>query len=60
MTETKPTAEAELFRAFANAVVAVPKAAIDRRVRVAAKLGVTSPPPDPPSALPYSGGQVDR
>lgn len=33
--ETKPTAEADAFRAFAKKVVSVPKAVIDRREKEA-------------------------
>jgi hypothetical protein len=37
MPETKPTNEADTFRAFAKKVVGVPKAVIDRREKDYAK-----------------------
>jgi len=37
MTETKPTNEADRFRNFAQKVIAVPKAEIDRRAKAYAK-----------------------
>jgi hypothetical protein len=33
MPETKPTTDAERFRAFAQKVISVPKAEIDRRAK---------------------------
>ena len=37
MTETKPTTDAERFRAFAQKIVSVPKAEVDRRAKALEK-----------------------